>query len=132
MWGLTFYGKQFHDSIILRNGEVFDHKNSLTPPLFIEVPVPSQKSERSFIFVIEYRLCLCFHDIWILFWTGWIFFCFQLKNDWVIALHNGWYGHLTYCFSKLNYHLKLQKMTLRWLLLQPWYNRYHMRRLSIQ
>jgi hypothetical protein len=66
--------------IILKSSSVIDHKNSLTPPLFIEEPVPSQKSERSFIFVIEYRLCLCFHDIWILFWTGWIFCLFSIKK----------------------------------------------------
>ena len=29
------------------------HKTSLTPPLFIEVPVPSQESERSCICVLE-------------------------------------------------------------------------------
>jgi hypothetical protein len=37
------------------------HKSSLTPPLFlIEVPVPSQKSERAIICVLEVSTChLC-------------------------------------------------------------------------
>jgi len=34
-------------------GEVCDRKTSLTPPLFIEVPLPSLKNERSCICVLE-------------------------------------------------------------------------------
>ena len=48
-------GKLLHDCIISLRGEVWVHKTSLTPPLFIEVPVPSQESERSCICV-----CPCF------------------------------------------------------------------------
>ena len=41
-------GKHAHDRIILLKGEeVWDNKTSVTPPLFIEVIVPSQKSGRS-------------------------------------------------------------------------------------
>jgi len=43
------------------------HKISLTPPLYIVVPVPSQESERSFIcvkgYTKGYRFCLCFYDL---------------------------------------------------------------------
>ena len=35
----------------------FIHKSGLTPPLFIEVPVPSQKSERSYICWFGVGLC---------------------------------------------------------------------------
>ena len=38
-----------HDRIISHRGKVWVRKTSLTPPLIIEVPVPSQESERSCI-----------------------------------------------------------------------------------
>ena len=41
-----------HDRVISLRGELWAHKTSLTPPLFIEVSVPSQESERSCIFVL--------------------------------------------------------------------------------
>ena len=44
---LLTYGKHFHDRIISLILEVWVHKTRLTPPLFIEVPVPSQESELS-------------------------------------------------------------------------------------
>jgi hypothetical protein len=44
-------GKNLHDCIISLRGEVCVHKTSLTPPLFIEVFVSSQTSERSCICV---------------------------------------------------------------------------------
>jgi hypothetical protein len=49
---LSSCGMHLHGRIISLRGEVWSHKNS-TPPLFIEVPVPSQESERSCIYVIE-------------------------------------------------------------------------------
>ena len=39
-------GKPLHDCIISLKGEVKAHKISLISPLVIEVPVPSQESER--------------------------------------------------------------------------------------
>jgi len=45
-------GKHLHDRIISQRGEFWSHKTSLTLPLFIEVPVPSQESERSCICVL--------------------------------------------------------------------------------
>ena len=36
--------KHLHDSIISLRGKVWAHTTSLTPPRFIEVPVPSQES----------------------------------------------------------------------------------------
>ena len=45
-------GKHLHDRIISLRGDVWDHKISLTPPLFIEVPVPIQEHERSCICVL--------------------------------------------------------------------------------
>ena len=44
----------WHDSIISLREEVCDHTTNLTPPLFIDVPVQSQESERSCIFVQDY------------------------------------------------------------------------------
>jgi hypothetical protein len=38
--------KHLHDCIISLRGEVWAHKTNLTLPLFIEVPVPRQESER--------------------------------------------------------------------------------------
>ena len=56
------------------------HKISLSPPLFIEVPVPSQESGRSCICVCTgYRYCLFFYDFSIEFLTAatvWMFFLF--------------------------------------------------------
>ena len=43
-----------HDRLISLSIEVWVHKTSLTPPLFIEVPVPIQESERS---------CICVRSI---------------------------------------------------------------------
>jgi hypothetical protein len=37
-------GKNLHDRIISLRGEVWVHKTNLTPPLLIEVPVPSQEN----------------------------------------------------------------------------------------
>jgi hypothetical protein len=39
-------GKHLHDRIISLKGEVCANKTSLTPPLCIEVSVPSQECER--------------------------------------------------------------------------------------
>jgi hypothetical protein len=39
-------GKHLHDRLISIRGEVWVHKSSLTLPLFIEMPVPSQESGR--------------------------------------------------------------------------------------
>ena len=42
-----------HDLIVSLKREFWSHYPSLTPPLFIEVYVPSQKSDWWFIFVLE-------------------------------------------------------------------------------
>ena len=39
-------GKHLQDQIISLRDQIWAHRTSLTPPLFIEVPVPSQESER--------------------------------------------------------------------------------------
>jgi len=44
-------GKHLHDHIISLRGEVWANTTSLTPPSFIEVPVPSQESERSYMYI---------------------------------------------------------------------------------
>ena len=41
-----------HDDIISLRGEVWDNEISLTPPLVIVIPVPSQESDRSCICVL--------------------------------------------------------------------------------
>jgi hypothetical protein len=40
-------GKHLDDRIISLRVEVWDHKSSLTPPLSIDVSMPSQEGERS-------------------------------------------------------------------------------------
>jgi len=45
--GLT--GKLLHNHLISLRKEVWAHQSLLTPPLFIDVPVPSQGNERSCI-----------------------------------------------------------------------------------
>ena len=57
---LPTYENHFHDRIISLRGQVWAHKTSLTPPLFINVSVPSLKSERSCICVLGYQLYLYF------------------------------------------------------------------------
>ena len=48
-WNMTF------DWIVWK---VWANKTSVTPSLFIEVPVPNQQSERSYIMCYWYRFCL--------------------------------------------------------------------------
>ena len=50
-------GKQLHDNIISLRGEMLAHKTSISPPRFIEVPVPSQKIDQS---------CICVYGVSIL------------------------------------------------------------------
>ena len=40
---LLTWGKHLHDRIVSLSGEVWVYKTSLIPPLFIEVPVPSER-----------------------------------------------------------------------------------------
>jgi hypothetical protein len=44
--------KTRHDRIMSLRVEVWTHKTSLTPPLYIEVPVPSQECDRFKEFII--------------------------------------------------------------------------------
>ena len=53
MLGILPTCKHLHDSIISLIMEVWAHKTTLTLPIFIEVPVPSYKSELSCICVLE-------------------------------------------------------------------------------
>ena len=67
MWGVTIlltYGMHLHDRIISPKGEVRVHRMKLTPPLFIEVSLPGQESERSCICVFGYRFLLHFLRFW--------------------------------------------------------------------
>ena len=62
--------KQLHDRTISLRGEVWDHKTILTSPLYIEVPVPRQESQRSYIFIRGMTvsiLSLNDFDVW--FWN---------------------------------------------------------------
>jgi len=54
-WYFTHMWKHLNDRIFSRGGNVSDHATGLTPPLFIEVLVPSQESEWSCIFVLGVR-----------------------------------------------------------------------------
>lgn len=44
-------GKDLHETIISLKGETWAYKSNLTPPSFIEVPVPNQEGQRSCICV---------------------------------------------------------------------------------
>ena len=46
---LLAYVKQSHDLIISLRNEGWYHVNSFIPPYFIEVPVPMQGSEQSYL-----------------------------------------------------------------------------------
>ena len=45
-------GKHLYDPIISLRKEILVHKTSLTPPLFIEVTLPSQENKRSYMCVL--------------------------------------------------------------------------------
>jgi hypothetical protein len=61
------------------------YKTSLTPPLVIEVPVPSQESERSCLCVLRVCLCVLRVSIFPLFLPFNIFFyCFWNCFDSVV------------------------------------------------
>ena len=49
--------KHLYDRIIPLNEEVWAHKTRLTPPLFIELPVPNHESQRLCICMLGYRVC---------------------------------------------------------------------------
>jgi len=59
-------GKYLNDRIISLIGKVWVHKTSLTRHFFfIEVPVPSPESERSYICVRDIDFCLF---LWFIYW----------------------------------------------------------------
>lgn len=53
---LILCGEHLHESIISLRGVVWNHKTSLSPPHFIEVPVPvpTQESEWPCVGVIDF------------------------------------------------------------------------------
>ena len=53
-------GKHLYDHIISLRGKVWCHRTSFTTPPFTDVPVPSQNSEQTCIFVIGVSICLFF------------------------------------------------------------------------
>ena len=50
-------GKHLYDRIIPLNEEDWAPKTSLTPPLFIDVPVPNHESQRLCTCMLGYRVC---------------------------------------------------------------------------
>ena len=81
--------KHLHNRIISKRGEGFGHKTSLTPPIFIELPVPSQESERSRNFIT----CgdnLSYNSIFIYIYTprgeGWIPITGLISQHWCACL----------------------------------------------
>jgi len=57
---LLTFGKQLHDRIIILRFRY--HSTSLTPPHYIEVPIPSQENDESSIFVLEVSNLLDFNS----------------------------------------------------------------------
>jgi hypothetical protein len=77
-----------HDRFILLRGGggVWFHKTSLAPPRFIEVPVPSEESER--VRSVDFAY---FYDLSIIFWSCFdsvVFFVFPLDFG---AVSTAWY-----------------------------------------
>ena len=62
-------GKPLHDLIISLRREVRAHQTIVIPPLFIDVSVTSQKSERSFILVVRGFDFTVFYDFDVWFWN---------------------------------------------------------------
>lgn len=52
-------GKHLHDCIISLSGEVWSHKTILTMLHFIEVPIPSEESERLCVCELAYGYRIC-------------------------------------------------------------------------
>jgi hypothetical protein len=73
MWGLVFYSSvenTCNDRIISLRGVIWAHTTSLSPPLFIEVPVPSPVSERSCIYVLGASIMTVSTDFFFLLDVG--------------------------------------------------------------
>ena len=81
---LLIYGKHLHDHTISLRREVWSNKTSKSPPLFIEVTVPSQERERSCICVLRGISCLFQRFVcWILeLFRHCFFFHFMLNLHW--------------------------------------------------
>jgi len=62
-------GKNRHDRIISLRGEVWTHKTSLTPPLYIEVPVPTEECEWSCICMLGLSNFASIYDLSIGYWN---------------------------------------------------------------
>ena len=89
---LHFYycGKFLHDRIISLTWKDWTHKTSLTPPLFLDVSVPSQESERPCVCGIvvasfcefSNRFCKCSKNmplyIYIYIWYMYVQFFYRL------------------------------------------------------
>ena len=73
-----------HDRMISQRG-IWDHKTSLTLPLFIELSVPSQESEHVVIYI---HVCvkgvdsasLSFCSDWVVFFLSLLSFCIDNPN----------------------------------------------------
>ena len=79
--------------IISQRREIFAHNVSLTPPLFIEVPVPRQESDRSYICVflalhfITYEECPALYTSDIIIQFTYFFFS-VLKDTNLLVKYN--------------------------------------------
>ena len=70
-------GRHMHDHIASLRREVYTHNTSLTPPLCMKVPVPSQdKNKRSCISVLEVSILSL---SMIFYWRHTYFSCFIIK-----------------------------------------------------
>ena len=91
---LPIGGKQLHDRIISLRDDVLVHKTSLTISLFIEVTVPIQKSGRSCIGMLEYRLCL-FLQLWCLT----VMYLYDIVSSLSPSIIVMFDGHVFVCWS---------------------------------
>jgi len=73
--------------------EVWVHKTSLTPPLVIEVSVPSQESERTYIWVLVESILTSFYDFSIGCWNcsdSVVFICFSFCHSTLVYTVHVW------------------------------------------
>jgi hypothetical protein len=61
--------KQLHDRIYSLRGEIWAYATSLTPPRFVEAPVPNQHRTQSCIYVLCISIFAPFYNFSIRFWN---------------------------------------------------------------
>ena len=88
-------GKRLHDRIISPRGQALTHKKSLTPPLFIAVPLPGKENERSCICVLGVSILLHFTTLILELIRGCDIFCLSFYYSMLCFV----YHFITACYA---------------------------------